>query len=664
MKPQAMRNLLAAMWSACAVCAGTTSRAENLTFDDLLEAMVDLKALAVRPHPGEYCRQFSSYDRATRWDPERKEITGNRANGDRGHFLRVEPAGSVLAEMDGPGVIYRIWSANAQGTIQVFIDGEEEPRMAVPMQELLGGKIEPVTEPLAGVRSRGWNVYLPIAYQKHCKVVVRDPGTMYYQVTYRTLPETTEVESFQWPLPEKWVKGIEKVKKVLSKPGGHLEEQDAREEWFTIDAGGAQTLELEGSLAITGIELEDLPEDGKALRKLLRRGLVAATWDGEENAVRVPLGDFFGTAPGLNPYPGFPTGVTGDGTLYSYWYMPFRERASLTLQNFGTEPITGTVKLFVEPHSLTEDAMLYFRADWRYESPVKQFDWPLLVTRGAGRFCGVALYVFNTRTGWWGEGDEKMWIDGENFPSTIGTGSEDYFGYAWCCNETFFNPYHNQPLCEGPGNGNYSSVNRFQIPDNVPFHESARITIEAYNLETVTYAATTYWYAAPGVKTDARPVDLAAIEWPEGFKPFEIAGAVEGESLKLVAKSPEYQIGVQDISGHGQFSKGKQVWLRPTATGASAEFLLPAGLKPGRYHLTLWIVKSWDYGIVQWFLNGEPVTEKIDGESPKVVAKEVDCGMVEITAGENRLSVKIPAKSPESKGFFAGLDALKLAPVD
>ena len=64
----------------------------------------------------------------------------------------------------------------------------------------------------------------------------------------------------------------------------------------------------------------------------------------------------------------------------------------------------------------------------------------MLQTEGRGRFCGVMLHVWNPRGGWWGEGDEKFFVDGEKFPSTIGTGSEDYFGYAWCNPHLFQKP--------------------------------------------------------------------------------------------------------------------------------------------------------------------------------------------------------------------------------
>ena len=79
-----------------------------------------------------------------------------------------------------------------------------------------------------------------------------------------------------------------------------------------------------------------------------------------------------------------------------------------------------------------------FHAKWHRDAFLpreseRAIDWPFLKTEGAGRFVGLMLHVWNPRGAWWGEGDEKFFVDGEKFPSTIGTGSEDYFGYAWCC---------------------------------------------------------------------------------------------------------------------------------------------------------------------------------------------------------------------------------------
>ena len=117
-----------------------------------------------------------------------------------------------------------------------------------------------------------------------------------------------------------------------------------------------------------------------------------------------------------------------------------------------------------------------FHAKWHRDAflptePERWIDWPMLKTTGKGRFCGVMLHVYNPKGGWWGEGDEKFLVDGEKFPSTFGTGSEDYFGYAWCNPSLFQNAFHNQTYNQR-GNAGSISVNRWHIADNVPFQTS------------------------------------------------------------------------------------------------------------------------------------------------------------------------------------------------
>jgi len=137
-------------------------------------------------------------------------------------------------------------------------------------------------------------------------------------------------------------------------------------------------------------------------------------------------------------------------------------------------------------------------------------DWPILKTQGQGRFCGVALEVWNPRGGWWGEGDEKWFVDGEKFPSTFGTGSEDYFGYAWCNPHLFQNAYHNQTRNDNTNNASHVSVNRWQINDNIPFASSFEGCIEKYypNNRPTLYAAMAYWYLAPGGKDPYKAVPV------------------------------------------------------------------------------------------------------------------------------------------------------------
>ena len=117
-----------------------------------------------------------------------------------------DPQGHVLADMDGPGCVVRIWSANPAdaGKIHIYLDEAKDPVIEAPLADLLGGKWKtkigeqettPFPDPIACERSRGFNLYFPIAYAKHCKITIDKPD-IYYHVDYRSYPKGTEVETF------------------------------------------------------------------------------------------------------------------------------------------------------------------------------------------------------------------------------------------------------------------------------------------------------------------------------------------------------------------------------------------------------------------------------------------------------------------------------------
>jgi hypothetical protein len=120
---------------------------------------------------------------------------------------------------------------------------------------------------------------------------------------------------------------------------------------------------------------------------------------------------------------------------------------------------------------------------------------------------GTVLDVENPPgAAWWGEGDEKITIDGESFPSLFGTGTEDYFGFAWSTPETFAHAYHAQTQAPG-GFGGRFSMNRFLILDPVPFTRSLRFDLEIWHWTDTSIAADAvlYWYARPGARDDFPP---------------------------------------------------------------------------------------------------------------------------------------------------------------
>ena len=116
------------------------------------------------------------------------------------------------------------------------------------------------------------------------------------------------------------------------------------------------------------------------------------------------------------------------------------------------------------------------------------------------------------RNYWWGEGDEKFFVDGEKMPSTFGTGSEDFFGYAWGVAEAFDAALHALPRSgaadeigksadkAGPGNVGHISAARWLIPENIPFTQSFEAVIEKYhgNNWPLLNAYGVSWYQTPG----------------------------------------------------------------------------------------------------------------------------------------------------------------------
>jgi len=106
---------------------------EKLTYIDLVNRLTDLEHLATLPAPGEKCQQWSSYDRGSKYDQASGKYVGWFANGDGGGIIRKEGDLQVFAEMEGPGVIWRIWSALAnEGRVKIYLDGAAEPAVDLP----------------------------------------------------------------------------------------------------------------------------------------------------------------------------------------------------------------------------------------------------------------------------------------------------------------------------------------------------------------------------------------------------------------------------------------------------------------------------------------------------------------------------------------------------
>ncbi len=657
-----------------AVCPALA--AEDLSYVDLVHRLTDLDRLASPPIPGERCLQWSSYDRASRFDPASGKYLHWDANGDGDGVIRREPNGKVvLAEMEGPGCIWRIWSAAPkEGHVRIHLDGHEEPAIDLPFTGYFDGRNPPFDrKAIVHSAALGWNNYTPIPYQKSCRIEADAHWGLYYHFVYSSFPADTKVPTFQPRLTDPQNAALDEADLALRQCGPRTA---GSENWHLagIDPGTADTLTLAGPGAIHAIQarIDGLPPS-PADRIVLRELVLEIRWDGESKpSVWSPFGDFFGTAPGANPYRSLPCGLTEDGEWYANWYMPFSRGAVVSIRNEGAQTRHVRWGLFTDKPRSNPDQLARFHAKWHRDAflpadPARHaIDWTLLKTTGTGRFVGVMLHIWNPRGSWWGEGDEKFFVDGESFPSTIGTGSEDYFGYAWSNPTLFQHAYHNQTIAMN--NRGHISVNRWQITDNIPFQKSFEGAIEKYypNDRPTLYAATVYWYQRGG-QDPYLPVPVAERTnyWDDAqLAARRVRGALEGERLAIARKTGG-QTQEQDLAGFGpDWSGDAHLWWTQAKPGDELDLTVPVKTA-GRYRLKAQFTRAIDYGIVQLALDGRNLGEPIDFYHDGVVPTgAVDLGESDLSAGDHHLTAQIVGANPKAvKSYMFGFDYLLLEPV-
>jgi hypothetical protein len=489
---------------ALPACVSTTP---TVTVQSLLGEMSSLDHLMRPAVPFYVTRQSSSYDRRS----TSPNADGWFDNQDWGWFDRSFSVGNrtenVIAKVTGPGALVRIWSANPDGTLRLYLDGSTVPVLEERMDDLLIGNDPRFPKPFGAETSRGWTLYFPLPFARSCVLTTDSTGGdgigLYYQVDYRAYAPDTCVESLS---PSVLAAASSEVAQV----GGVLAASPQP------TAGAVTNLKLP-----PGVErVIDAPAGGGVVRELvahadgadaatLRESLLIIHADGEET-VRAPLDALFGGGPGLNPYSSLTASIAADGTMRLFWPMPFFQTLSLRLERAsGGPPLSVDVRVTAEP--LAADT-LFFYAHWHppEDHPTTApFDWNLVTVDGSGYYVGNVLDVHYFAHSWWGEGDEKVWVDDDTFPRWFGTGTEDYFGFAWCSTQTFAHAYHAQIRADGPitndlsqvdGYG-YSAMNRWHVIDAIPFQDRIQFDLEVEDWPRdshISLDAVSFYYAKPG----------------------------------------------------------------------------------------------------------------------------------------------------------------------
>ncbi len=247
----------------------------------------------------------------------------------------------------------------------------------------------------------------------------------------------------------------------------------------SIEPGQSLTLgELEGPGVITHFWCTISADDLFYGRSLVLR----IYWDGlDKPSVEAPLGDFFGVGHGAwTSYTSMPVSVTSNGRAHTcYWRMPFRKSARVTVTNESNAFKCDSFYYYLDwqKSDLLSDDSTYFHAQYRQSAPAEPGDYTILEATGQGQYVGTVYSVHQMENGWFGEGDDRFYIDGEESPSLRGTGTEDYFNDAWGF-RSFSTPFYGVPLFEGYFAGDRVSAYRWHLNDPVAFKRSLKVAIE------------------------------------------------------------------------------------------------------------------------------------------------------------------------------------------
>ena len=417
-------GMIAWLLCLCGAAALAQSPAPVIGMDTLLRQESDISQLPQLTHWVSNLQ--SSYDR-----------TGG--NGDSGNYLSVTGGVGILADMNGPGAIVRIWSANPGSRLKIYIDDNPIPVIDTDFNKLFDGSLPPFEAPLAQTSSGGFYSYIPIPYTKHCRVTLDGAPGLYYHVNYVTFPPGTQVRPFALPLTTSEQAALAAAKAVWSDltPPATLPGLTKMRSLLP-----EKTLPL-GSYSGPGVVQQmrmALPDATAAdLRRIVLRGY----FDGHTVPdIEAPVSDFFGNAYGRKPFKTLLLTGAVDGSFAAKFPMPFGRTARFTLESGASHPLHVAWSADMAHAAFDPARDGYFHATWWQEKAKAgvEHTWAR-VTGQRGKFVGVVQTMAGLGNIGFLEGDEKFRVDDQPWgiskadSSVIGpwngTGTEDCFNSGW-----------------------------------------------------------------------------------------------------------------------------------------------------------------------------------------------------------------------------------------
>jgi hypothetical protein len=409
-------------------------------------------------------------------------------------------------------------------------------------------------------------------------------------------------------------------------------------------------------------------------------------YDGSDTpSVDAPVGDFFAVGNGVErEVRSVMVRNSSSGRARNcYWQMPFAKSCKIMVTNEGRRRVS----------------MLYYHVDWqqvpslpahtryfhaRYRqalpAPADGSNYEFLSVRGCGQYVGTVMSVVQAEAGWFGEGDDYFWVDGQR-PAIEGTGTEDYFNDAWGLHVND-GPYYGVTVAEGTGLGARMTAYRWHLLDPIPFNRSLKLEMEhkgwTYNANgdvkssfgerTDLISSVAFWYQE-GIAQDQSPLPYGSARLPHGN-----AQQIEVENNLAQCKAEGGKVSVSpDL-----FWSKDVLLLQAQSKGARLEVPFETSFE-GDYEICTEVAQGADYGTYTVLLDGAPprapqlehepgadvrTQTQFDGYAPETyVGLVYPIGWVHLTPGRHTLTFVCLGKNEASSGYNLGVDDIVLARV-
>ena len=504
-----------------------------ITVGTLLDEMTNASSVARRPAAMYTMKQASSYDRRS----VAVDRPGWYANTDQNQFIRQEQVDGhteyVMMDADGPGAIVRFWLTTVikPGRIRFYLDNETQPAFEAAAYDLMKMDFDlgpALLNPHSSYEPNGKGgntLYFPVPYQQHCKVTVEFPDSVarkashYYQLNYRTYLPGTKVQTFRKSDLQEFRTEIDRAEAALWNP--KVTARTIVRKHALIKALKQTTINLPvGEAAIRSLAIKLGVVNRQDIAAALRSVILKIEFDGEET-VWCPLGDFSGSGYGGMPIRSWYRELDSNATMTSRWVMPYQKKATIIILNKASFDVEIDLSAKIDPWKWQAGSM-YFHATYKFEENIRvakwdydpakialkdtagPIEWNFIRVKGGGIYLGNTLAVNNHMQTWYGEGDAKVWVDEDRFPSEFGTGLEDYYNTSWAPVVLYQTPFANAPRADNASSFGHNTFTRTRNLDGVPFSRSFRYDLEMLSWDggRIDAAAVTYWYGLPGAKAE------------------------------------------------------------------------------------------------------------------------------------------------------------------